>query len=83
MEFLNIKMVVMDAMGVIYVARDDVKELLIPFLRQKDCTISDKNIYKLYQECSLGRFSSSEFWHRMQVKDSVRYLDDEYVQGMN
>jgi hypothetical protein len=28
MEFMNIKMVILDAMGVIYVARDDVKELL-------------------------------------------------------
>jgi putative hydrolase of the HAD superfamily len=81
MDYTNIKLVILDAMGVIYVAQDDVKELLIPFLRRKDCNVPDADIYSLYKECSLGRFSSIEFWHRLQVEESGESLDDEYIQG--
>jgi HAD superfamily hydrolase (TIGR01509 family) len=81
MSYTNIKLVVLDAMGVIYVAQDDVKELLIPFLRRKGCNAPDADIYSLYKECSLGRFSSIEFWHRLQVEESGESLDEEYIQG--
>ena len=78
---MNIKLVVLDAMGVIYIARDDVKELLIPFLRRKGCRVSDDVIYSLYKSCSLGRFSSMEFWHQLQVQEPGESLDSEYIQG--
>ena len=81
MAISNIKLVVLDAMGVIYIAQDDVKELLIPFLRRKGCDISDAEIYNLYKECSLGKFSSIKFWRRLQIQESGESLDNEYIQG--
>jgi putative hydrolase of the HAD superfamily len=54
---------------------------LIPFLRRKGCDVPDADIYSLYKECSLGRFSSIEFWHRLQVEESGESLDEEYIQG--
>ena len=81
MGLSNIKLVVLDAMGVIYLAQDDVGELLIPFLRRNGCDISDADIYSLYKDCSLGRFSSIEFWHRLRMQESGESLDNEYIKG--
>lgn len=57
-----VRWLVLDAMGVIYRAGDDVAELLIPYLRDKGCRLSDAEIEALYHAASLGRMTSSEFW---------------------
>jgi len=72
--------VVLDAMGVIYKSGDDVGELLIPFAREKGCSLSDADITKIYTECSLGRFTSAEFWNRLGIPAHKGDLDREYLQ---
>ena len=63
----SVRWLVLDAMGVIYRARDDVAELLIPYLREIDCQLTDREIEHLYRETSLGRLTSSEFWRQCGV----------------
>ena len=70
------KILVLDAMGVIYQSCDDVEELLVPFIKEKGSNIGKKTIEDLYTRASLGEFSSEEFW----VKVGVDYnLEDEYL----
>ncbi len=71
------KVLVLDAMGVIYQAGDDVVELLIPFICERTDTAPDI-IEELYRQCSLGEFSSSSFWQQVGLDASV---EDEYLNG--
>lgn len=63
----DIRWLVLDAMGVIYRAGDDVVELLIPYLRGKGCRLPDAEIEGLYRVASLGEMTSSKFWSRCGV----------------
>ncbi|MEQ0563112.1 HAD-IA family hydrolase [Amycolatopsis sp. NEAU-NG30] len=57
-----IDVVVFDAMGVLYSCADDVTGLLVPYLRSHGCVLSGTEIAQLYEQCSLGRMSSADFW---------------------
>lgn len=77
----SIQLVVLDAMGVIYQARDDVGELLIPFARQHGCNVPDAEIYELYKQCSLGRFLSSTLWLQLGIQELDKDMDSQYLQN--
>ena len=71
--------VVLDAMGVIYEHGDDVRDLLIPYLRAHACPLDDDQIRALYVECSLGKLSSTELWRRAGVEGAC--LDEDYCRS--
>lgn len=73
----DIRWLVLDAMGVIYRAGDDVAELLIPYLRGNGCQLDGAEIEALYLDASLGRMTSAQFWHRCGVDGS----DNDYITG--
>lgn len=73
----DVRWLVLDAMGVIYRAGDDVAELLIPYLRGKGCQLADAAIEALCHDASLGRMTSSQFWQRCGVDGS----DADYIAG--
>lgn len=57
-----IDVVAFDAMGVLYSSADDVGELLVPYLRSHGCAWPRGEIAQLYEECSLGKMTSADFW---------------------
>ena len=65
-------MVVFDAMGVLYEIGDDEGDLLIPYVRDLGCLLSDADIGVAYRQASLGHMTSAEFWAACGV-----YGDDE------
>ena len=67
---------VLDAMGVIFEAADDVGELLIPFIAEKSGGCNEATIQAAYLEASLGHISADEFWKRAGVAAS---LEDEFL----
>jgi putative hydrolase of the HAD superfamily len=70
---------VLDAMGVLYQAGDDVAELLVPFVRRHGTAgLSAEDIDRDYVAASLGQLEPAEFWTRMGV-DAGR--EDEYLTG--
>ena len=71
------KVLVLDAMGVIYSVGDDVKDLLCPFIEEKGITKDIAEIEGLYDLASLGKMSASEFWEAI---DLAPTLEDEYLQ---
>jgi HAD superfamily hydrolase (TIGR01509 family) len=70
---------ILDAMGVLYEAGDDVAELLVPFVGRHGRTdLSAEAIDRDYVEASLGRMDTKAFWRRMGVDPS---LEDAYLAG--
>jgi putative hydrolase of the HAD superfamily len=73
------EILMLDAMGVLYQAGDDVGELLIPFVhRHGDGALSPQAIDLAYVEASLGRMTPDGFWSRMGVDPA---LEDSYLTG--
>ncbi len=70
------KTLVLDAMGVIYAARDDIVELLCPFVHEQRGIKDDRRIEELYTLASLGKLSAEEFWKQVQVDSAA---EDEYL----
>jgi len=71
-EQYDTRLVVFDAMGVLYAAGDDEFELLIPYLRELGCRLRDDEIDRAYEEASVGRLTSAEFWEICGVRGDDR-----------
>jgi len=70
---------VLDAMGVLYEAGDDVAELLVPFIgRHGRADLLAEAIDRDYVEASLGRMDTDTFWQRMGVDPA---LENDYLAG--
>ncbi len=67
---------VLDAMGVLYTARDDVAELLHPFIVEKGGLNELNQTNNIYTEASLGKMTSADFWKMVGLDPSV---EDEYL----
>ena len=67
---------VLDAMGVIFEAADDVGELLIPFIAEKSTSCNEAAVQAAYLNASLGTISPDEFWNRVGVPAE---LEDEFL----
>ncbi|MCJ7514992.1 MAG: HAD-IA family hydrolase [Dehalococcoidia bacterium] len=74
---MKTKVVILDAMGVMYSVGDDVKDLLCPFIADKGGTNDIDKIASLYMAASLGNMTSNEFWQAAGVDPN---LEDEYLQ---
>lgn len=67
---------VLDAMGVIYRSCDDVAELLIPYVKERNIEATDDSIRDAYIRCSLGEMPASKFWSDLNVNGK---FEDEYL----
>jgi len=73
------EILLLDAMGVLYQAGDDVAELLVPFVhRHGRPGLSAETIERDYVAASLGDMDAATFWRRMGVDPS---LEDDYLAG--
>jgi len=67
---------VLDAMGVLFAAADDVAELLIPFIRSAGGESDTHTIESLYLQASLGVIDADAFWARVGLDPAV---EDAYL----
>jgi hypothetical protein len=74
---LKIKVIVLDAMGVMYSVRDDVKDLLCPFIIEKRGITYTNKIKDFYISASLGDITVSEFWKSVGLTPK---LEDDHLQ---
>ncbi|MFC4120783.1 HAD family hydrolase [Nonomuraea zeae] len=58
----QIKVVVFDAMGVLYEDGDVQGRVLIPYLRDQGSGVPEEEIRAAYRAATLGRLSTEEFW---------------------
>ena len=68
---------VLDGMGVIYEVGDDVGELLVPFVKEKNGKSDITIVEGLYDEAILGRLSAKAFWTALGLDPK---LEDEYLE---
>jgi len=73
------KWILLDAMGVVYEESDDVGALLVPFIQQRDPSITAEQINDLYMEASLGHISAPAFWDGLGLGDFYPDIEDEYL----
>ena len=72
---MTIKAIVLDAMGVIYPVGDDLRVLLMPFLRSRGCTLSDDEIIALYRACYRDGLAAAAFWEAVACDGRVEDLE--------
>ena len=67
---------VLDAMGVLFAAADDVEEILIPFIRSAGGERDARTIESVYLQASLGAIDADAFWRRVGLDPAV---EDAYL----
>ena len=72
-----LRIIVLDAMGVMYSVGNDDRDLLCPFVAEKGGTNDVSKIEVLYNSTSLGNISSAQFWEAVGLDPG---LEDEYLQ---
>ena len=75
---VNIECVVLDAMGVVFRAADDVAELLVPFVRSRGGVEDVGAIEAAYLDASRGSITADAFWLKVGLSPS---LEDDYLSG--
>ena len=75
------RVVVFDAMGVIYRAWDDLAELLIPFALEHGSRLSGEEIGAVYRRAMIGELTTSELWTQLGVAGDPTDLDRTYLAG--
>lgn len=73
-----IECVVLDAMGVVFRAADDVAELLVPFVRNRGGVDDVGAIEAAYLDASRGSITADAFWLKVGLSPS---LEDDYLSG--
>lgn len=58
----RVEAVALDAMGVIYPIADDLRDLLIPFLRSRGSTVPDEEIIEAYRACYRAGAPADTIW---------------------
>jgi HAD superfamily hydrolase (TIGR01509 family) len=72
-----LRILALDAMGVIYSVGNDDRDLLCPFVAEKGGTKDMSKIQMVYHAASLGNMSSAELWEAVGLDPG---LEDEYLQ---
>lgn len=75
---VSIECVVLDAMGVVFRAADDVAELLVPFVRSHGGVEDVGAIEAAYLDASRGSITADVFWLKVGLSPS---LEDDYLSG--
>jgi HAD superfamily hydrolase (TIGR01509 family) len=70
--------IVLDAMGVLFEAADDVAELLVPFVRAANPAATSQDVEAAYLSASLGDLDADSFWRKLGLDPEV---EDLYLKG--
>lgn len=75
------KVVALDGPGVLYREGDDIKRLLVPFVRQNGGSVPDTEISDKARQLSLGRMTPADFWRAVGATGDPEELDNAYLAG--
>ena len=73
------KLIIFDAMGVIFKTCDDVKDLLYPYLKKLNSKISYEKVKVLYLQLSLGKIKSADFFRLLGFSDIYPQIEKDYL----
>ena len=73
------KLIIFDAMGVVYKEGDDVGRLLFPYLKRYIPYLSYTTLHELYIKLSLGQISSQEFFSTLGLSRKYPAIEKDYL----
>lgn len=73
------EVIVLDGMGVLYQEKDNLENLLVPFVRQKGSSLPDEEILKKAKILTQGRSSVEDFWKSVGLDEPAYDLNDGYL----
>ena len=73
------RVVALDGPGVLYREGDDIRQLLVPFARERGSAASVEDITDKARLLSLGRMTSADFWRAIGVPGDPSELDGAYL----
>ena len=76
---MPIKCIVFDFMGVIFEDADDTRDLLVPYIQQKNSAITQEQIVDLYIETSLGHMLSADLWQECGLGNYYPAVEKDYL----
>ncbi|MGH2493024.1 MAG: HAD family hydrolase [Candidatus Limnocylindria bacterium] len=71
--------VALDAMGVIYTNGDDLRQLLIPYLRTRGCQRTDEELRQAYRACYREGASVETLWDATGLERARERFEDAYL----
>ncbi|MFN0093066.1 MAG: HAD family hydrolase [Acidimicrobiales bacterium] len=74
-----LRVVVVNAMGVLFRPSDPRREVLVPFAAEFGSRLGESELAEAHLARTLGLVSSAEFWDRLGISGDPRVLDDAYV----
>lgn len=77
--FEGYRVVALDGMGVLYREGNDIRNLLVPFARERGSTMSEEEIAQKARQLSLGRIAPADFWSVIGVPGDPNELDSAYL----
>lgn len=77
-ENARYRCIVLDAMGVLFAAADDVAELLVPFVRTANPAATSEEVESAYLSASIGDLDADSFWRKLGLDPEV---EDLYLKG--
>lgn len=76
------KWIVFDAMGVIFEEGDDNDNLLVPYIQDRNPSLTREKINDLYYRAAEGMMSSSSFWEELGFGDQYPDIEHDYLDTM-
>jgi len=77
----KLEWIVFDAMGVIFEAGNNVKTLLLPFLKRFLPTIDYTELKQIYLKASLGEISAVQVWEHFGLGTKYPAIERDYLQS--
>ena len=76
---MPLKYIVFDVMGVIFEDADDTRDLLVPYVQERNDAMTQQSIVDLYIETSLGRITSRDFWNACGLGANYPDVERDYL----
>ncbi|NHI92542.1 MAG: HAD family hydrolase [Candidatus Lokiarchaeota archaeon] len=79
-NLVDVKVIVFDAMGVIFIDSDDIKDILLPYLKDlSNDKITLEDIRQWYFQLSRGDFESKKFWLKFFDPKAYPKVEFDYI----
>lgn len=76
---MPIRCIVFDFMGVIFEDADDTRDLLVPYIQQRNDAITQEQIVDLYIQTSLGHMLSADLWQECGLGNYYPAVEKDYL----
>jgi len=78
----NLKVIVFDAMGVILIDPDDIKDILLPYVQELNDQITLQDLRNWYFKLSKGQMKSKEIWKQFFDENLYPKIEDDFIKRL-